>query len=134
MCCNKPRALPAGRCVCVCVYDMLAAIYHHRVVFNPSRSVSLWPYTCASSYLGLCRSNSLSAAAALSAARATRSCFVQTSADPSCVPLLHEWFGWIYEGLTQTAWGVLDKRQSTSLSNHYLSAVSHFITRILSRW
>lgn len=90
-------------------------------MFNPSKSVSLWPHTCASSYRGLCRSNSLSAGVALSAEPSGSVClhflfhsrFVQTFVDPSCVPRLYEWSGWIYEGITQRGWGVLDDRQST---------------------
>ncbi len=45
--------------------DMLAAIFHHRLVLNPSKSVSLWQHTCASSYQGLWQSNFSSASVAL---------------------------------------------------------------------
>lgn len=44
---------------------MLAAIFHHHLVLNPSKSVSLWQHTCATSYQGLWQSNSLSANVAL---------------------------------------------------------------------
>lgn len=44
---------------------MLAAIFHRHLVLNPSKSVSLWQHTCATSYQGLWQSNSLSANVAL---------------------------------------------------------------------
>lgn len=45
--------------------DMLAAILQHHLVLNPSKSVSLWQHTCATSYQGLWQSNSLAASVAL---------------------------------------------------------------------
>lgn len=50
---------------------MLAAIFHHHLVLNPSKSVSLWQHTCATSYQGLWQSNSLSANVALLQSRST---------------------------------------------------------------
>ncbi len=45
--------------------DSLPAIFHHHLVLNPSKSVSLWQHMCASSYRGLWQANSLSASVAL---------------------------------------------------------------------
>lgn len=62
--------------------DMLAAIFHHRLVFNPPKSVSLWPHTCASSYQGLWRWNSLSASVALLQGRGALSVFISIPIPP----------------------------------------------------
>lgn len=45
--------------------DMLAAIFHYHLVLNPSKSVSLWQHTCATSYQRLWQRNSLLASVAL---------------------------------------------------------------------
>lgn len=72
-CCHKLGALPAGGGGGA---DMLAAVFHHCLVFNPPKSVSLWPHTCASSYQGLWWSNSLSASVALLQSRRALSVFI----------------------------------------------------------
>lgn len=45
--------------------DLLAAIFHHHLVLNLSKSPSLWQHTCASSYQGLWQRDSSSASVAL---------------------------------------------------------------------
>lgn len=63
--------------------DMLAAIFHHHLVLNPSKSVSLWQHTCATSYRGVWQSSSSSASVALLQGRRARSvCFLFQFIDP----------------------------------------------------
>lgn len=108
--------------------DMLAAIFHHRLVFNPSKSASLWPHTCASSCQGmLFQSVSFYSNPGLLRFRNYKQnsqewktvllvvCLLLVCKPCVSFPCNNGWFGWIYEGSGNIKGCSLQLRTSVSV-------------------